>query len=120
LAGYGITDAITPGSLNLVSKYSITGTVSPATTPPRWYPDRNITITSVYFSLGTPNTTGSTIIDVSVNGTSIFSGSLPTCSTNQYKSTVITTSTAVTTSDYVTVTVNQSGGSDATVCIVYS
>lgn len=99
-----------------VSKFVIVGTLALLTGTPRWYPDRSVTISSVYFSLGTA---GTATIDVLKNGASIFSGSKPQ-TTAANKSSIISVSVAMTTSDYLTVSVNTAGGADATVYIVYS
>lgn len=106
----------TGGGGNSVTKYAIVGTLQTGTGTPRWYPDRSVTISSVYFSLGTA---GTATIDVLKNGTSIFSGSKPQ-TTAANKSSVISVSVSMTVSDYLTVSVQVAGGADATVYIVYS
>lgn len=104
------------GSATDVAKLFIVGTLTAGSGGPRWYPDRAITISSVYFSLGTA---GTATIDVLKNGTSICSGSPPTVSAGN-KSNVVSVSVAMTTSDYLTVSVLTAGGTNATVCVVYS
>jgi hypothetical protein len=88
----------------------------------RFYPDRTIKVTSVFFSLGEAASNSETVIDVKKNGVSIFSGENPTASAGQYRSTEISgLNTTVTPSDYLTVDVIT--GSDAefmTVLIVFS
>lgn len=102
-----------------VAKFVIVGALSAGALTARWYPDREVTLGDIYFSLGTVPA-NSAVIDVQKNGTSIFSGARPTCSAGQNKSTTVTVSTVLTTSDYLTVFVNAASGADATLCIVYS
>lgn len=111
-----------PASVSLVAKYAITGTLTIQTGSARWYPDRSITISAAYFSVGTAPSGGSAIIDIKKNGTSIFSGSKPTISSGQNLSTTISgLSVSLTSSDYLTVDVNSANGAaDATSCIVYT
>jgi|GEM_PF-2604948 len=87
----------------------------------RWYPDRNITITSVYFSLGHAAVNSNTVIDVKKNGVSIFSGTFPTAAAGAYKSSVISgLAIALTSADYLTVDVTTgSDGQYLTAVIVY-
>lgn len=99
-----------------VAKLFIIGALQAGSGGPRWYPDRSITISSVYFSLGTA---GSAVIDVLKNGASIFSGEKPT-TVSENKSSVISVSVAVDPTDYLTVSVLTAGGQNATVCVVYS
>jgi hypothetical protein len=103
-----------------VTKYNITGTITVNTGAMRWYPDRNITLSKVYFSLGT-SPSGNVVIDVKKNGTSIFSGTYPTCTSGNYLSSSVTVSTNLTSTDYITVDVTAgTSGSDAVVFIVYN
>ena len=101
-----------------VSKFSIVGALTALVGAARWYPDHPIVIDSVYFSQGGA-ALGATVIDVKKNGTSIFSGSLPTCAPGGNKSTIISNTTTMAITDYLTVDVLSGSGSDATVCIVY-
>lgn len=104
--------------VNSVSKFIIVGDLTPQVGTARWYPDRDIALSSVYFSLGTAPT-ASAVIDVRKNGVSIFSGAKPACSSG-HKSSVIDVAASLTPSDYLTVDVFSASGADATVCIVYS
>lgn len=112
---------VVASSAPLVAKFNIVGSLASNSITgiaSRWYPEKSVTLTSVYFSLGTAGT-GSAVIDVLKNGVSIFSGSKPICSAGQNKSSVITTSVAMTPSDYLTVSIITASGSDAVVCIAY-
>ena len=101
------------------SKYSIVGALAVAVGNMRWYPDRSITLSEVYFSLGVAG--GSTAqIDVKKNGVSIFSGTYPTVTAGNNLSSTVAVSTTLTTSDYLTVDVLQASGSNAVVVIQYS
>ena len=114
-AGDSITGAL------LVSRYTVVGTLAVATGTPRWYPDRNITLTGIYFSLGTAPSGYSCLIDVLKNGASIFSGTYPTCTTGNNLSTTVAVSTTMTTSDYLTVNITAVSGveADMLICIQY-
>ena len=103
----------------LVSKYTIVGTILSGTGTPRWYPDRDVTLLGVYFSLGTTGSVLDVTIDVLKNGTSILSGTYPTCYTGTHKSTSVALSTTITTSDYLTIDVTAADGADMLVCIQY-
>lgn len=108
------------GDAKSVSKYNITGVMSINTGTMRWYPDRNITLSKVYFSMGT-SPTSNVVIDVKKNGSSIFSGSYPTCSSGNYLSSSVSISTPMSPTDYLTVDVTAgTTGSDAVIFIVYS
>lgn len=112
----GVTEGAGGAGGSYVIRYSIVGALTAGTGTMRWYPDADITISSVYFSLGTA---GTATIDILKNGTSIFSGAKPTVTAGN-KSSVVAVSVAVATTDYLTVAVLSAGGSDATVCVVYS
>ena len=99
-----------------VAKLFIIGSLTLGSGGPRWYPERSITLSSVYFSLGVA---GSAVIDVLKNGVSVFSGAKPTVASGN-KSSVIAVTTSLTADDYLTVSVLTAGGSNATVCVVYS
>lgn len=104
-----------------VSKFNIVGNLAdaPAVGTSKWYPEKGIVISRVYFSLGTSGTT--TALDVLKNGVSIFDADKPTCSPGLYKSSVVAPATAIVeTGDYLTVNVVSPSGSDAVLCIVYS
>lgn len=110
------------GSSTQVAKCSFVGTLTAGMVSPRWYPDRDITITAWYFCLGTPGT--NITFEVLKNGVEI-SSTKATCSSGQYRSSdaaIINNSVTLTTSDYLTVTcVNATGGAaNATICLTYS
>jgi hypothetical protein len=101
------------------TKYNIVGALGANTGTMRWYPDRSITLSQVYFSLGTAGT-GTTTITVKKNGTAI-GGTAPAATSGQFKSSTQTTTDTLTTSDYLTVDVAAgASAADAVVCIVYS
>ncbi len=102
-----------------ISKYNIIGLLAINTGTMRWYPEADITITAVYFSLGTAGTS-LVEIDVKINGASIFATTKPAASSGLYKSSIQTVSIAVTPSDYLTVDVTHAGAAkDAVICIIY-
>lgn len=109
----------TGGSSIQVTKYSADGPLEVATGTARWYPETDITILGVYFSLGTAGTT-TTSADVKMNGTTILS-TLPSATSGVYKSTKQELSTSVTETDYLTVDITAAGtgAEDMTLCIVY-
>lgn len=112
----------TPGagsSGNLVTKYSISGPLAVHTGILRWYPEKSVTISAVYFCTDNSDGVTTTEVDVKKNGTSIFT---TTPSGNGYKSSVVSVSISMVISDYITVDVVQAGQNitGLTVCIVYS
>lgn len=112
---------VVASSAPLVAKFTIVGDIAAGGITginSRWYPEKSVTLSSVYFSLGTAPT-GTAVIDVLKNGASIFPGSKPTCSSGQYKSSVVNVTVAMTPSDYLTISVVTASGSDAVVCIAY-
>jgi hypothetical protein len=123
LAGYGITDAASTSGQ--AGKPPITGNFAGPLVAlvgtARYYPPANITISSVYFSVGTtPSAGGIVRIDVKINGVSIFASALPTLESGQYKSSVVSLTVSVTPLQHLTIDVAASSGgaSDATVFLV--
>lgn len=110
--------AVSKATVPSTATYTINGVLEVALGTLRKYPDRTITITGVYFSVGVAG--GGTVeIDVRKNGTSIFS-TKPSIASGQYKSSTQTVSVSVSTTDYLTVDVTQAGSaSDAVVTIIY-
>lgn len=102
----GIQGAWGPGC----ARCSFTGDVAATVGVARWYPDHNITLANVYFSVGTALTAGSLGIDVLKNGVSIFGGGdKPTLLAGAFKSSVIANNTTLTPDDYLTVSVIGTG-----------
>lgn len=99
-----------------VVKFNVVGYVVAGLLTPRWYPERDMTLTGAYFSLGTA---GSAQFDVRKNGASVFPGAKPTTA-NANKSTVVALNISLTPTDYLTVAVVAAGGADATLCITYT
>ncbi len=110
----------TGGSSISVVKYNVLGGLISGTGTIRWYPERDCTLTSVYFSLGGTANALQVKIDVRKNGLSILGGSYPTCSINSNKSNIVPISINMLISDYLTVDVLTSAGSDLVACITYS
>lgn len=88
---------------------SVSGTLATLTGTARYYPPTDTTITGVYFSLGSPSSSGNVTIDIKKNGTSIMGGSYPTVAAGEYKSNAVAISVAVTTSDYLTLDITGAG-----------
>lgn len=109
----------TPGVVIQTSKLTLAGPVSTQNLVARWYPETNITLAEVYFSLGTAPTT-SVSIDLRKNGVSVFSGAVPTASAGQYLSTAINLTSSATSADYFTVSVAGTSGSYLVASIVYT
>jgi hypothetical protein len=102
-----------------VIKANFTGTLAIQTGTSRFYPPSNINIKRVYASLGTTGTSD-VIIDVKVNGTSIFTGNNPTVPTGQYIGTAVTTNLAVILGSYITVDIISASGADCIVYLIYT
>jgi hypothetical protein len=124
LASYSTTAQINE-LIRLIGKPPITssfsGPIEVVVGNARYYPARDIVITSVYFSVGTaPASGGSVQLNVKLNGLSIFTGALPTLSAGQNKSTIVSVRVPVSTLQYLTidVPVSSGGASDATVFLV--
>ena len=104
----------------LLAKMNYSGSLSPTTGSARFYPDRAITLSKVYFSLGGASL-ASVTIDVKKNGTSILGGTLPSCASGSFKSNEIAVTTTLSTTDYLTVDiVSAIDGKDLVAFIAYS
>lgn len=104
-----------------VSKFSVGGALTFGLTQGKlkWYPEENITITGVFFSLGTA---GSAAANLSLNGSGqMLASNVVTGASDIKSNTGVPGSPNVTTADYITVDVYNFGAtaSDITVHIVY-
>jgi hypothetical protein len=88
---------------------SFAGTVATLTGTYRYYHPTTTNITGVYISVGTASSSGSVVIDVKKNGVSIFSGSYPTIAASSYLSSLVSITSAITPSDYLTIDVTSAG-----------
>jgi len=108
------------GSSQLTKSYNYLGALSPIPGTARWYPDRTITISGVYLTIGLPASYNVTI-DIKKNNVSILSGNLLTLSPGAYKTTINLLSTTLTTSDYITVDIiSATNGSNLSIIFIYS
>lgn len=121
-----LTSLTVKGQAPFCERYSIAGTLTVGTGLARVYFNRDITITNVSASVGTAPTGASLIFDVNKSGTTIFTtqGNRPSIAASAYTDlTSIPDVTAVTTSDYLTIDVDQIGstvaGAHATITIWY-
>lgn len=105
------------------SRSNFLGTLSVMTGTARMYPSANMRIVNISASAGTPATGSSILIDVKKNGASILNGSLLVLPAGSYRSDIMFNSTAVSTTDYLTVDIAQVGsttpGSDLVVTVAY-
>lgn len=104
------------GGGTTIFTFGVTGNVSVASGAARLYPPTALTIDSVRASLGTAPTGSSVIVDVNKNGTTIFTtqGNRPEIAASGFVSSQETPDvTALTTSDYLTVDVDQIGSTTA-------
>jgi hypothetical protein len=110
------------GSSTRITRHVITGSISPRIGTKRWYPEGNVTITSVYFYMGSsPPVVGSIIIDIKKNGVSIFGNNYPTCTPTNYRSNSVALSTPMLSTDYLTIDiVSGSDGVDLITGISYN
>ena len=106
------------GGSTIYSKtYNIIGPVLVQTSP-RWSPPANITITTAYASCSVAPTTGALVFTLRENATAI--GTL-TIAKNQYVSSIVTITTASTSSDAIYIdTVSSNGASDASITLYYT
>ena len=96
--------------------FSANGTLAVSTGLARFYPPFAVTIVAVRASLGTAPTGASLIVDVNKNGTTIFTtqANRPTVAASGFVSDEeVPDVTALTTSDYLTVDVDQVGSTVA-------
>lgn len=101
-----------------VAKYTLDGPLQANTGTTRWHPDKSITLTGCYVSLGVAGS-GRVEIDVRKNGASVFT-SRPSVAAGAYKSPVVTLNQSLTPSDSLTVDVKQAGGAkNAVVSLTY-
>jgi hypothetical protein len=104
--------------------FSISGTLAVESKLHRWYPPFAITISDVLLSVGTAPTGAAILVDVHKSGTTIFTtqGNRPTVAISGFVDTAaVPDVTAVATSEYLTVDVDQVGstvaGTDAVLTI---
>lgn len=108
------------GITQLTKSYNFIGSIIPTSGTMRWYPERTITISGVYLTLGVPASYSLTV-DVKKNGVSILSNNLITMTPNTYKTTTRTLTQTVTSSDYITVDIiSASTGSNLSIIFIYS
>jgi hypothetical protein len=100
-----------------IASFTMPGTLAVATGPMRWYIPYAAIITGVYFSVGTAPTGTAILLDVNKNGVTIFTTQTnrPTIAPGGFYSGVVTNMdvTAVAAGEYLTVDVDQIGGSNA-------
>ena len=84
----------------------------------RWYPDANITLTSMFISASTAPIAGPLTLNINKNGSSVTTISL---STNSYRSSNTSINISVLSTDYITVDVTASNGAtDAVLTLSYT
>lgn len=111
-----------------VATFAFTGNLVTATGVMRWYIPQNATITGVYASVNTAPTGAAILVDVNLNGTTIFTtqANRPTIAVSGFYSGVVTSMnvTAVTAGQYLTVDVDQVGstiaGANLLVVVTYT
>ena len=120
IASDGATGASGPAeSVRLVKTFNYVGTLISSVGNARWYPAYDVTIRSVYAVVSVPSTTLITI-DILKNGISILSPTLLTITAGTYISTKQTISiTANALTDYFTVNIVASNGSNLSVSLIY-
>lgn len=92
--------------------------ITPIVDRGRFYPPETRTLTRVDVMIAVPSITTDIMIDIKKNGTSILGGTLVTLSAGQYYVTRSISGT-ITTSDYLTVDVQQGNGTDLTLRFAY-
>jgi hypothetical protein len=121
------TGVVTGPGLGYIAPFSQSGVLAAILGNSRWYLPMNCTITGVYCSVGTAPTGGAIIIDVNLNGTTIFTtqANRPSIPSSGFYSGLVTNMnvTAVTAGSYISIDVDQIGatvaGSNLSVVIQY-
>lgn len=85
----------------------------------RFYPATNITLKNIVVSTGTAVAGHDSTFNVRKNGSAIFTSPVPTVAVGNTTSTPLAMSTAVTTSDYITIDCTATGGTNACIRIDY-
>jgi hypothetical protein len=129
LNGYGIVDSYTKTQVDDIilgiSNYkkivnSFAGPLKPITSTLKYYPEKDITLNYIYMYLSTVSD-DAIIVDVKKNGTSIFTGTLPTLASNTFRSANIDLNISILKTDSITVDLLQAtSGSDLIVSIIYT
>jgi hypothetical protein len=114
LLGEGDVD-VTP---TLTSKYSVVGTLTNQTGTSRWYPDRTILLTGMYFSLGTASTS-EIAVTAKKNNVSIMPIGPLVAVAGAYKSEILAFNLTMTPDDFLTVDVAASSGANMAVTFTY-
>lgn len=114
---------LTAGALNDLSPVSSIYATSPGaydvfTGTARWYPSKNVVLTSVSLTLGGVGTVDA-IFNVAKNGVALFSGSKPTVTLGNHTGTPVTLDELITPSDYLTINCEQKAGTDAVLRLDY-
>ena len=102
----------------MTSKYSVVGPLSVIPGVSRWYPDREVLITGMYFSVGTASTSPVSVA-ARLNGGSALGGTPLALAPGGHKSATRSLNTVMTPDDYLTLDVNASGGADMVVTFTY-
>jgi len=106
--------------------YTVNGNLTTGTGVQRFYLPQNATIAQVRASVGTAPTGSSLIVDVNLNGTTIFTtqGDRPTIVDGGFTDTSVPAVTSVVAGDYLTIDIDQVGsttpGSNLTVQVEFS
>lgn len=109
-------------SPTFIIRTTFLGTITPPVVGvARWYPDRDITVIGVSFTLSVPHTTGTLDVDVLKDGTSILGGTHPQSAANANKSNAVVCNAPVTSNDYLTINItgDGAGAQVLTVTITY-
>jgi hypothetical protein len=108
------------GVATVTKTYNFIGPLSAIPGTIRWYPERTISLTGVYLTIGSPAGYNVTV-DIKKNNVSILSGSYITMSPNTYKTTIRSLSQSITSSDYITADViSATNGSNLSIIFIYS
>lgn len=102
----------------MTSKYSVVGPLAAIPGTSRWYPDREVLLTGMYFSVGTTST-NPVAVTARLNGGSALGGTPLTLTPGGHKSATRSLNITMTPDDYLTLDVDASGGADMVATFTY-
>ncbi len=116
--------ALVSSPVTHAATYTVDGVLTAETGQLRWYPPAACTLVSVFAAVGTAPTGSSIQVDVNKTGVSVLASPLSIAAGANTSSVTTPTTTAMATTDYLTVDVDSIGstepGRDLTVRIIYT
>jgi len=114
-----LKDTDTLSGITQTKTLNFFGQLEPTYGTARWYPDKPITILSVFATIGVVSS-DNIQINIKKNGSSIL-GSYLTLTSTQHKSNSVSVNVQLTTEDFITMDIiSATGGSNLNITLVYS